>query len=203
MALQRSHRRTSEPSSLRPLLEGGDRRSIARSDEARTRALANPSLVGELVALAKDADWLVSLRALDLLEKLAHDHPAWVNPYRRVFIGPLADSEQWERRLQVVRALPCFTWTNRERPRVLRILQRDLKHPQLFVKAWALDSLSRFAQGDAALRPIVLQYLAVFDRSGRPALLARARDIRRRLRAASQTEGGGAARASHRKKRIT
>jgi hypothetical protein len=59
---------------LRELLSGGDRRSIANSNRVRAIVEANPALVSELAALTSDSDWLVSLRALDLLEKLAHDH---------------------------------------------------------------------------------------------------------------------------------
>ncbi len=40
----------------------------------------------------------------DLLEKVAHEHPEWVAPYKKVFIGPLAESDKWEIRLQIVRA---------------------------------------------------------------------------------------------------
>lgn len=72
------------PNSLRPLLAGGDRRSIARSDRARALVLAEPARVAELAALTEDSDWLVAMRALDLLEKLAHDHPDWVAPHRSV-----------------------------------------------------------------------------------------------------------------------
>jgi hypothetical protein len=170
-------------SSLRSLLAGGDRRSIGRSNRVLALVHASPDRVAQVVALAKDADWLVSMRALDLLEKLVHDHPEWVQPYRRVFIGPLADSDRWELHLQIARALPFLTWTPRERSRVLAILRRDLDHPQLFVKAWALDSLARFAEDDRTLMPVVHQHLATFARSGRPALAARARQIRRRLSA--------------------
>ena len=172
------------PNSLRPLLAGGDRRSIARSNRACALVLAEPARVAELAALAADSDWLVSMRALDLLEKLAHDHPDWVAPHRSVFIGPLADSDAWEVRLQIVRALPLLPWTARERARVLAILQRDVRHPRLFVRAWALDSLAHFAGSDGALALVVRRHLASFARSGSPALVARARMIRSRLRAA-------------------
>lgn len=57
---------------MREMLSGGDRRSIADSNRARAKVEGDPSLVGELVALTRDDDWLVALRALDLLEKLAH-----------------------------------------------------------------------------------------------------------------------------------
>ena len=121
------------------------------------------------------------MRALDLLEKLAHAHTEWVRRHKRIFIGPLADRDEWELRLQVVRALPLFTWTTRERKRVIDMLVRDIEHPQKFVRAWALDSLARFAERDATLVPIVKRALARFEASDSTALKTRARHIRTRL----------------------
>jgi len=136
---------------FRDLLSGGDRRSIA--DSARVRALIEqrPTRVKELAALTADEDWLVSQRALDLLEKLAHEHPEWIAPYKRVFIGPLAQSDKWEIRLQIVRALPLFRWTAAESKRMERILLENLAFPQTFVRAWALDSLATVSERKAKL----------------------------------------------------
>jgi hypothetical protein len=167
--------------SLREMLSGGDRRSIARSAGARALVEQTPARVAELADLAGDRDWLVAMRAMDLLEKLAHQHPDWVRPHKRLFIGPLADSESWEIRLQIVRALPLLSWTARERKRVIEILRRDLEHPQKFVRAWALDSLATFAGQDRGLMPVVLQSLEELERSGSKALSTRARHIRARL----------------------
>jgi hypothetical protein len=143
---------------------------------------ARPERVQELAALTGDADWLVSLRALDLLEKLAHEHPAWIAPHRRLFIGALADSDRWEVRLQIVRALPLFRWSPAESRRALQILLRDVRHPRAFVKAWAADSLAAFAESDASLRPLAERALLELEASGRKALMARARHIRERTR---------------------
>jgi len=168
---------------LRPLLTGGDRRSIARSREAHALVLAEPARIAELASLATDPDWLVSMRAMDLLEKLAHEVPQSVQPHRGLFIGPLADSDRWEIRLQIVRALPLLKWTPRERERAVQILRRDIEHPQKFVSAWALDSLAQWTQEDASLRPLVEQRLQAFEQSGSKALATRARLIRQRLAA--------------------
>ena len=167
--------------SLRELLSGRDRRSIARANDVLARARANIALVADLAGLADDDDWLVAERALDVLEKLAHEHPDWVAPYKNVFIGELADSDKWEIRLQIVRALPLFDWPAKTRRRAVEILCRDVEHSQTFVKAWALDSLATFAQKQPELMPVVHQWLADFDRSGSKALAARARNIRARL----------------------
>ena len=166
---------------VRALLSGGDRRSIARSNQALTLLRMHPARMSEVVALTEDADWLVSMRSLDLLDKLAHEHPEWIERHKHVLIGPLADSDKWEIRLQIVRALALFDWTPTERRRVLEILLRDVEHPQKFVRAWALDSLAIFAEQDASLLPVVRRKLREFERSGSKALAARARRIRERL----------------------
>jgi hypothetical protein len=166
---------------LRSLLTGGDRRSIAQSERARSLVQRQPEAVGELAVLAEDEDVLVSMRALDLLEKFAHEHPDWVQPHKRLFIGLLADRDRWEIRLQIVRALPLLKWSARELPRVLAILMRDVEHPQKFVRAWALDSLATFAQHDPTLIPLVERNLEAFEASGSKALESRARQIRTRL----------------------
>lgn len=166
---------------VRSLLAGGDRRSAAGSAGARALVEEEPRRVSELAALVEDGDWLVSMRAMDLLEKLAHAHPDWVQPHRRLFIGPLADSDKWEIRLQVVRALPLLTWTPRERKRAIEVLRRDIEHPQKFVRAWALDGLATFALRDRTLLPVVVRAVEACERSGSKALQARARHVRERF----------------------
>ena len=104
----------------------------------------------------------MSMRALDLLEKLAHTDPELITPHKGVFIGPLADSDKWEIQLQVVRALPLFEWKGAKRRRARDVLVRAVQHPQLFVKAWALDSLATFAANDTTLMPVVRRQLRDF-----------------------------------------
>jgi len=172
------------PNKLRPLLTGGDRRDIAQSNRARSLVEETPSLVEELAALTTDDDWLVTQRALDPLEKLAHDHPEWVEPFKEVFIGPLSSSDKWEIRLQIVRALPLFHWRVSQLKRVETILLENVSYPQTFVRAWALDSLATVAAQRPKLGPIVERHLRAFERSSSKALQARARNIRARLKKA-------------------
>jgi HEAT repeat protein len=182
-AAERRVREKQEAADIRELLTGGDRRSIAQGTRAQELVERDPALVDRLVELTSDTDWLVRQRALDILEKLAHDHPAWVEPYKRVFLGPLADSEQWEILLQIVRALPLFRWTSAQRKRVEEILMRNVSHPQTFVRAWALDSLARLAESNPSLEPLVARSLDEFEESSSKALQARARKIRERREA--------------------
>lgn len=171
---------------MRALLSGGDRRSIAQSNRVRRVVESNPRLVKHLAALTADEDWLVALRALDLMERLAHEHPEWIEPHKKIFIGPLASSDKWEIRLQIVRALPLLQWSPAEMRRVEKALIENLTFPQTFVRAWALDSLAMIAERRKKLAPIVQRYLREFERSPSKALRARVRSIRTRLAGARQ-----------------
>ena len=166
---------------IRPLLTGGDRRTIAQAPQALALVNENPALVADLAALTNDADWLVVQRAFDLLEKLAHEHPDWIEPHKLAFIGPHALSDKWEIRLQIVRALPFFQWTSTQRKRVEEILLDGVKFPQTFVRAWSLDSLATLATQNTRLLPVVRRHIRLFARSDSKALQARAKAIRERL----------------------
>jgi hypothetical protein len=171
----------SHQNKIRLLLSGGDRRSIAESNRVRSLIENNPSLVIELAALTADEDWLVTQRALDLLEKLAREHAEWIAPHKEVFIGPLAASDKWEIRLQIVRALPLFQWSPTQADRVEKILLENVAFPQTFVRAWALDGLATLAERKTTLMPIVRRRLREFEQSPSKALHARAKHIRARL----------------------
>jgi hypothetical protein len=173
--------KTSHPGQIRELLSGADRRSIAGSNRVRPLIEDDPSLVIELAALTADEDWLVAQRALDLLEKLAHEHADWIAPHKKIFIGPLAASDKWEIRLQIVRALPLFHWSPSQVRRVEKILLENVAFPQTFVRAWALDGLATVAERKVTLLPLVRRHLREFERSPSKALQARAKQIRARL----------------------
>ena len=111
------------------MLSGGDRRSIAQSNRVRKMLETKPALVGHLASLSSDENWLVAQRALDLMEKFAHEHPEWIEPHKKIFIGPLASSDKWEIRLQIVRSLPLFRWSPPEMRRVETILSENLTFP--------------------------------------------------------------------------
>jgi hypothetical protein len=104
-----------------------------------------------------------------------------VEPRKGIFLGALADSDKWEIQLQIVRALPLFSWVPSDRRRAVEILLRCVEHPQKFVRAWALDSLATFSQKEKKLKPVVYRLLRKFERSGSKALATRVKRIRERL----------------------
>jgi hypothetical protein len=166
---------------LRQMLTGGDRRSLARVDEVVALVLTRRPLVSDLASLTTDeGDWVVSARALDALEKVAHRRPQWVRPYRQVFLQ-LSTSEHWEIRLQVVRAIPLLHWTPRELKQALDVVRANLMSTRPFVRAWALDSLAVLTANSASLSVDLEYQLDQAEQSDSKAVRARARHIRARL----------------------
>lgn len=166
---------------LRELLTGGNRLTIADSNLARAIVEADLSRLPEIAALVDDENPLVAQRALDLLEKFARSHNALVVPHKGHFIGPLADSDRWEVRLQAVRGIPAFRWRGAQAERARQIIVESLRFPQNFVQAWAVDGLARMAERDKSLQPLLRRTLSEFERSGKRSLQARVRQIRLRL----------------------
>lgn len=164
------------------MLSGGDRRSIARSNEVLPLALGDPELVDELAKLAKDPDWLVAMRSVDLLDKVVRAHPEWVQPHRRLFLELLND-EHWEIRLQCVRTAPLLEWTEQERKELLLNLSRMIDDDQKFVQAWALDAFALLSGPNE--QGHLLAALHRFLETGSPALKARAKAIVKRLQKAN------------------
>ena len=64
---------------------------MAKSDYVLDMVRRDPGRVPELVELTQDRDWLVTMRAMDLLEKLAHERPDLIAISE---IGPLANSDK-------------------------------------------------------------------------------------------------------------
>ncbi|HLK15980.1 MAG TPA: hypothetical protein VKT78_14335 [Fimbriimonadaceae bacterium] len=165
---------------LRDLLTGGDRRSIARASEALDIARQDQAAVDELARLTAGPDPLVAERALDVLEKLVHERPEWLQPHRQVFVDLLAHPH-WECRLQCVRAIPALTWTQQERSAVVERLREAIDDSQKFVSCWALDGYARLADNDPIKRKEIDRRLTEFLGSGVPSMRARARAIAKRL----------------------
>ena len=87
----------------------------------------------------KGADWMVCMRALDLLEKRAHEHAEWVARHRDVFLGV----NKWEVASADRSGAPALR-LEASGARARGEYPRSRSRPSAEVRApWALDSLAR------------------------------------------------------------
>jgi hypothetical protein len=163
--------------SILKLLEGGDRRTIGRSNRVAVMVAADPKLFPELIAGLWSADALVRMRAADASEKVTRAHPEWLKPYRRELLGLVMEATEQELRWHLAAMVPRLRLNARERKIAADALKNYLEDKSSIVKTFALQGLADIAKDDATLRSDVVEILRDAVRTGTPAMKARGRKL--------------------------
>ncbi|MFA6972008.1 MAG: helix-hairpin-helix domain-containing protein [Gallionella sp.] len=159
------------------MLEGGDRRSIGRSNEVVALVLEKPELFNELVAGITLDDPLLRMRCADAVEKITALHPEKLTPYKRALIEDWSQIEQKQVRWHVAAMLSRLQLTESEQTHVIDILLTYTNDPSSIVKTAAMQSLADIAMRDEKLRPFVLRHIEELSIIGTPVMRARGRHL--------------------------
>lgn len=162
-------------------LQGGDRRSIGRSDEVVADVLATPELFGELFTGMTGDDPLVRMRAADAAEKVTIQHPEYLQPYKVSLLQNIALIRQQEVRWHVAQMMPRLELTHAERLEAMQILSSYLSDKSRIVQAFSLQAMADLAKQDQALRQQVLSTLQAASQSGSPAVKSRVKKLLEKL----------------------
>ena len=103
-------------------LDGGDRRSIGRSNEVVAQVLADPGLFDAVFSGLLTDKPLLRMRSADAIEKITALHPEYLRPYRTRLIEQVARIDQKEVRWHVAQMLSRIEWNKADRPRVLGVI---------------------------------------------------------------------------------
>lgn len=163
-------------------LSGGPINGKGDTEAVIAEVDADPSLLPALVEATHSEDEIVRWRAVYCLEMLARRHPDWVPSFQYRLLELMAGDEFWSIRMDVARMVPLGKWSEEEYGVVLDFLFREAEGDVLFVKAWALDSLSQFAVKDGAIRSRVVFLLEEGLEAGKASVRARCRQALKRLR---------------------
>lgn len=166
-----------DPLRLLNMLEGGDRRSIGRSNEVVALVLKNPELFNVLIDGMKLEDPLVAMRCADAAEKATVLHPEYLQPYKRVLIEELSKVAQKEVRWHVAAMLPRLPLNKAERHRVFNLLLAFTNDRSSIVKTLAMQGLFDLALGDEELQPLARQHIEELCITGTAAMKARGRRL--------------------------
>ena len=159
------------------MLEGSDRRSIGRADEAARLVLGEPRRFRDLIKCLWDENPVVRMRAADAAEKISAKEPRLLDRHKAELLGLLEDAEQIELRWHLAAMVPRLRLTALERQRAAAALQRYLEDRSSIVKTFAMQGLADLSQNDASLRGRVKQLLDEAVQSGTSAMKARARKL--------------------------
>lgn len=158
-------------------LDGGDRRSIGRSNEVVSEVLADPGLFDAVFSGLLTDNPLLRMRSADAIEKITARHPEWLRPYKTMLIGQVAQVDQKEVRWHVAQMLPRIEWNQIERQQVLDVLLKYLNDRSSIVRTFAMQALADLARQAPELRHTVLVHLHELTAIGTPAMKARGRKL--------------------------
>jgi hypothetical protein len=163
------------------VLEGGDRRSIGRSDEVAAMVSNDPELFPDLIAGLWSADPLVRMRVADAAEKVTRKRGELLQPYKKELLGLMATAHEQELRWHLAVMVPRLLLNATERQGAISWLNGYLEDRSSIVKTFALQGLADLAQEVPSLRPRVAEILREATRNGTPAMKARSRKLLIRL----------------------
>jgi len=162
-------------------LEGGDRPSIGRANEVVEDVLRDPTLFGAVFNGMLNDDPLIRMRAADAAEKIAVQHPDYLEPHKTVLIDRVAAIDQREVRWHVAQILPRLALNEGERRRVVEILFGYLEDRSRIVQVNAMQALADLAQDDEVLRQSVLEAVSVLTETGGASVRSRGRRLLEQL----------------------
>jgi hypothetical protein len=159
------------------LLEGGDRRSIGRSDQVAAIVSKNQALLPELIKGWWSENRLVRMRAADATEKVARKIPDLLWPYKKELLGLMAEAKESELRWHLAVMVPRLRLNSKQRQLATSLLTSYLEDHSSIVKTFALQGLTDLTLDDPSIRPGVIEILRQATRSGTPAMKARSRKL--------------------------
>jgi hypothetical protein len=160
-----------------PLLGGGDRRTIGRSNLVTAIVSQDPALFPNLMAGLWSADRLVRMRAADATEKVTRKRPELLQPYKKELLGLMSEAREQELRWHLAVIIPRLSLNANERRLATLLLNRYLEDRSSIVKTFALQGLADLALDDQSIRAKVLEVLREAARTGTPAMRARSRKL--------------------------
>jgi hypothetical protein len=158
-------------------LQGGDRRSIGRSEQVVADVLENPLLFNVVFEGILCDDPIISMRCADATEKISARHPEYLYPYKIRLLSQAAKIEQQEVRWHVAQMIPRLALDQGERERAVEILLVYLGDESKVVKVSAMQALADLVAQDASLLPRVVPLLRQCTQSGSPAMQSRGRKL--------------------------
>lgn len=158
-------------------LQGGDRRSIGKSNAIVQEVLAKPALFTVLMHGIVHDDALISMRCADAAEKLSVLHPEWLCPFKALLLNEYSQIDRAEVRWHVAAMLPRLPLTSRERTGAMQLLSAIMNDKSSIVKTFALQAMHELAMQDETLLPQARAQIEHALMHGTAAMRARAKKL--------------------------
>lgn len=162
-------------------LQGGDLRSIGRTNEVVKDILNDPELFPMVFDGIFSHDPRIRMRAADAIEKVSRQRPEYLQPFKEKLINYVSKIEQQEVRWHVAQMFSYLRLEASETEAVVGILLEHLKDKSKIVQTFSMQTLADIAERDQRYRPRVISVLNDLTESGSAAVKARGRTLLKRL----------------------
>jgi hypothetical protein len=167
---------------LKPLTEG-DLRSIGKANDVVQQVLEDPELFPDVVEGLTSDDPIVRMRSADVIEKVAKQHPEYLQPFKSQLINEISLIDQKEVQWHVAQMFSYLTIDQSERDVITKILLTYIsQNTSTIVKTFSMQTLAIFAERDADLRPQIIQLIECLMETGSPAIVSRGKKLLSRLK---------------------
>ena len=138
------------------LLQGGDRRTMGRSDQVAEMVSGDAKLFPKLITGLWSAEALVRMRAADAAEKVTRKHRGLLQPYKDELPGLMAETQEQESRWHLAVLVPRLELNARERQVAISSLHRYLEDRSSIFKTFALQGLVDLVKDEPGIRSKVI-----------------------------------------------
>lgn len=163
-------------------LQGGDLRSIGRSNEAAREVADSPARFATLFDAIFADDPVLCARVADACEKAARKNPALLAPLKKRLLAALPTARQQEVRWHLAQMLAYPQTTAAEKKRAATILKKWFANDgSRIVRVMSLQALADLAKAEPGMRDEVSALISTALDSGIPSLAARAKKLRKEM----------------------
>ena len=167
--------------SLIEMLNGGDHRSIGRSNEVVEIVLANPDRFGEVFEGILSDDSLIRMRCADAAEKISKERPTLLAPYKIRLIEEVSKIDQQEVHWHLAQMMAYLEYTSEEESEVIGLLRGMLFSTSRIVGVSSLETLTELTHRNPSLHDSVVKDIKNAMEKGSPAVKSRGKRLLGRL----------------------
>ncbi len=159
-------------------LQGGDLRSIGRSNEVVSDILADSTLFDVAFDGMCNADPVIRMRAADAIEKVTRIKPALLVPFKKRLIAEVSQIQQQEVQWHLAQIFSRLDLEDEELGCVVKLLRHWIESSKSnIVKVNSLQCLCEIALRYTDSKPAIVQILRESMANGSPAVISRIKKL--------------------------
>ncbi len=165
-------------------LIGGDLRSIGKANEVVQQILDNSQLFPDVFEGLTSDEPIIRMRSADVIEKVAKQHPEYLQPFKSQLINEISRIDQKEVQWHIAQMFAYLTIDQSERDTIMNILLTYLsQNTSAIVKTFSMQTLAIFAERYPDIRPEIIELIECLMKTGSPAIISRGKKLLSRLKA--------------------